>query len=154
MYFERNCKLTHQSPSINQSPVGSRMILWLMRLCVCIVSDKNNWQRIVLTSSQTDIYIHLDMKAIKTSEIRSVASPESNPPGCPPPPPHPICNWHFHFASSLAGGDQCTLTPVLFLVLGRVWTMSGHYTGCTLTVHTEHPVLSTATTTHTTRPLI
>ena len=87
MYFERNCKLTHQSPSINQSPVGSRMILWLMRLCVCIVSDKNNWQRIVLTSSQTDIYIHLDMKAIKTSEIRSVASPESNPPGCPPTTP-------------------------------------------------------------------
>ena len=108
--------------------------------------DKNNWQRIVLTSSQTDIYIHLDMKAIKTSEIRSVASPESNPPGCPPPPPSPHLQLTFSFCQQPGGrwpvhphpcpGSGTCLDNVRSLY--RVYTDCTHWTPCIVHRH-HHP---------------
>ena len=113
--------------------------------------DKNNWQRIVLTSSQTDIYIHLDMKAIKTSEIRSVASPESNPPGCPPCPTTPLTPsttdifilpaWRevtsaVHPHPCPGSGSGTCLDNVRSLY--RVYTDCTHWTPCIVHRH-HHP---------------
>ena len=95
------------------------------------------------------------MKAIKTSEIRSVAWPESNPLGPPLTPLTPSIQLTFSFCWPL-GQRVGTDSPLSWFWF---WLMSGHYRVynngqgvCTwVTVRPEHPVLFT---THTTRTLI